>query len=275
MTMRLITTMAVLAAACMTVGAQEGIDSTAIVSPTINTRSYMVGMGPVRLLDTYLSQEHFKGNGFTLLTISEKRQGRRWFTMTEHQADISYTHDRSDNFDDISGIYKFYCGRLREWHELFPGLTLRAGVMGMATLGFIYNTTGGNNPAQALAALQIMPTIGASYRFSAWGKTMALRYEAQLTLAGLMFSPQYGQSYYEIFSKGDYDHNIVPTTMVSYPSLRQLITLDIGIWKHTNLRIGYLGDYEQSDVNDIKHHIYSHRIMIGMVKSFQLIKHKP
>ena len=79
----------------------------------------------------------------------------------------------------------------------------------------------------------------------------------------------------EIFSKGDYDHNIVPTTMVAYPSFRQLITLDVGLCKHVSMRIGYLGDYEQSDVNSIKHHIYSHRIMIGVVKSFQLIKHKP
>ncbi len=260
---------------CTTIGAQDGIDSTATMSPTVYTRSYMVGTGPVRLLDTYLSQEHFKGSGFTFLSTSEKRKGQRWFTMTEHQADISYTHDRSDNFNDISGIYKFYCGRLREWNKLYPGLTLRAGVMGMATLGFIYNTTAGNNPAQALAALQIMPTLGASYRFAAWGKPMMLRYEAQLPLAGLLFSPQYGQSYYEIFSKGDYDHNIVPTTMVAYPSFRQLITLDVGLCKHVSMRIGYLGDYEQSDVNSIKHHIYSHRIMIGVVKSFQLIKHKP
>lgn len=279
MTIRRLMLAAGMAICCMTAGAQSDSlptpETSVALSPTVYTRSYMVGMGPTKLLDTYLSQEHFSGEGLTLLTISEKRRGRKWFTMTEHQADLSFTHDRSDNFDDISGIYKFYYGRLREWKDVSPDITLRAGVMGMATMGFIYNTTAGNNPAQAIAAIQVMPTAGATWRFEALHTAMALRYEVQLPLLGLMFSPQYGQSYYEIFSEGNNDNNIVGTTMVSYPSFRQLATLDIAISKHINLRVGYLGDYEQSDVNDIKHHIYSHRIMIGMVKSFQLIKHKP
>ena len=55
--------------------------------------------------------------------------------------------------------------------------------------------------------------------------------------------------------------------------MRQLLTLDIPISTAT-LRIGYVGDMQQSRVNHIKCHTYSHAFMFGFVKNFYLIKQK-
>jgi hypothetical protein len=141
------------------------------------------------------------------------------------------------------------------------------------SLGFIYNTSNGNNPAQARAHLNVMPTGVASYRFTMFNKPFMARYELNLPLVGIQFSPNYGQSYYEIFNRGNYDHNIVPTTFVSAPEWRNLLTLDGQLSSTITLRIGYLGNIQQSKVNNLRQHIWTHRFLIGFTKRFSIVPH--
>ena len=234
----------------------------------------MVGVGGTNVLDTYLSQEHFRGIGFSFLnTIERQRPGRHWSTLMEHEANLSSTKNRGDTQTELEGAYNFYWGRLRAWTLLDGRLTLQAGGVGNLSLGFIYNTSNSNNPAQARLHLNVMPMGVASYRFMLWRIPMVARYELALPLVGIQFSPNYGQSYYEIFSRGNYDHNVVPTTFITAPEWRQLLTLDAVLSRKITLRIGYLGNIQQSRVNNLRQHIWTHRFVIGVTKRFSLTPH--
>lgn len=231
-------------------------------------QSYMIGAGPSNILDTYLTPEHFSGAGFTYLYIGEhQKPENKWSSVMEHEVDISATQDRSENISMLEGNYYIYWGKYYNWRLLDNKLRLQAGGLVNANLGFLYSLISSNNPVQARASLNIMPSGIATYNFKLWRKTFSLRYELDLPLAGIMFSPNYGQSYYEIFSRGNYDHNVVPTTFVSAPTMRQMITLDWHTGKKWNLRVGYLGHYQQAQVNNLKQHIYSHRVLIGITRS--------
>ena len=234
-----------------------------------STSANIIGVGSSRILDTYINQEKYSGIGFTYLYIKERaRSERRWNSIIEHEIDLSSTKDRSKDNQMIEGNYYLYWGLYRHWQLYGDRLLLQAGGLANANLGFLYDTTTSNNPAQGRLSLNIMPSAVATYRFPLFGKQFALRYELDVPLVGVMFSPNYGQSYYEIFNRGNYDHNIVPTTFVSAPSFRQMLSIDWRASEKWSLRVGYLGNYQQAEVNNLKQHVYAHRVMIGIVRHF-------
>ena len=236
---------------------------------TAQNRTHLIGAGPSRLLDTYLTPEHFSGTGFTYLYIRDTAPTdtiRRWTTTYEHETDFSNTKDRSGNTGLIEGAYHFYWARYYNFSPI-KDLRLQVGAAANASIGFIYNMTSSNNPAQARASLNIMPSATANYRFHIRKQRFTARYELNLPLVGIMFSPNYGQSYYEIFQLGNYDHNAVPTTFISAPTFRQMLSVDWHYSAHWSLRAGYLGNYQQSKVNNLKNHIYTHRFLIGLTRS--------
>lgn len=238
----------------------------------IVTNSKMLGIGATRLLDTYLSPEHYSGTEVRFVdhTIRQK-PSRKWVTEIMHQGYLSRSKPRSKDATQVGGMYTLSWGRLRQW-QLFGGdIDLRVGGMGDLNFGFLYNTRNSNNPAQARASITASPVAAAAWHFQLWKSQCHLNYELSVPLFGVMFSPNYGQSYYEIFSRGNYDHNAVVTTPFSAPSMRHLLTFDFTLWK-TIFRVGYLGDYQQYKVNSLKYHNYSHLFVLGFVRKFSVTK---
>ena len=252
------------------------------------TNALMIGVGYTNILDTYLSPEKYRGTNLTFLSHTRRENDSTvWVNQFRHEGNVAYADNRSGNGGEMAGCYTFGYSLLHKWTiDLWHHpLRLLAGGTAAATIGFVYNTRNGNNPANARLSLHIEPTIGFDYPIGRANHTrgismhtgacahfpVILHYEASAPLFGLMFSPNYGQSYYEIFNRGNYDHNCVPTTFGSTPSFRQMLTVDFHLAR-TTWRIGYMGNYEQSHVNNLKTHTYTHSLVIGVVKRFRTIK---
>lgn len=251
------------------------ITSDTIRNDKIITNAQMISVGASDILDTYLSQEKYTGTELRYIshTVREREQ-RRWSRLLVHQGGFSYVKSRSGDGSELAGMYTFTYGAHRNWHLYGGRLSLKAGGQADVSAGFLYNTRNSNNPAQARLALNLSPSGGATYRFRLLNHTSSINYEISVPLFGVMFSPNYGQSYYEIFNRGNYDHNVVPTTIICTPSLRQMLTFDFTL-RRTTLRIGWMGDWRQAKVNNLKYHEYSNLFVLGIVRKFKITKIVP
>lgn len=263
----------------------QGADSPATCGQTGNTReddanryttrSTMFGMGGTNRLETYLSPLEYTGPEVRFMRESirmTRMWGGRVSTQQFYEGNFSYSKNPTKDSEYLSGDIDWRIGWHYNWTPL-PALRLMAGLQTGLSCGFVYNTSNGNNPAQGKLSTNIAASGMAIYRFNWLRRRFSVRYQFDMPLAGLMFSPNYGQSYYEIFSLGHYDRNVCFTWPGNAPCFSQLLTVDVPIGSGT-LRLGYRCDIRQSHVNNLKSHTWSNLFMIGFVKHFRLVKQR-
>ena len=237
------------------------------------TRTTMYGVGFTNVFDTYLSPQEYKGVDFRIARESMRMTRLMGGNVSQQiffQADLGYTHNRVDNNNTFSGLVNWNYA-LHYNFRLTPQFKLLAGGMADLNGGFVYNLRNGNNPAQARAYINVGASGMAIWNLRVNHRPLPLRYQLNLPLAGVMFMPNYGQSYYEIFTLGHWDGVVNFTSLHNQPALRQLLTADLQLGR-TTLRLAYLRDAQQAKVNEIKTHTYSHVFMVGFVKHLYLIK---
>lgn len=142
------------------------------------------------------------------------------------------------------------------------------GLQASAYLGGVYLDRSGNNPGQAKMDVAINATGIVSYSFrSSKHRPIVVSYQLTFPLAGVAFSPNYGQSYYEIFKLHNYDHNIVFAHPFNMPSNRHRLLVNIPI-RRAELRLGYDAQVNQAAFNQLEYRNVTMDFMIGFTKYF-------
>lgn len=239
------------------------------------TRATMYGIGFTNVFDTYLSPQEYKGVDFRFshetIRMTKLFDGNV-SVQNFFQADVGYTHNRVDNNNTFSGLVNWNYG-LHYQFRLTENFKLLAGGLIDVNGGFVYNLRNTNNPASARAYVNLDASGMAIWHLKIKRYPLVLRYQVNVPMIGAMFSPHYGQSYYEIFSLGNSSGVIQFTSLHNQPSLRQMLSVDFPV-RYAKMRISYLADLQQSNVNQIKTHTYSHVFMVGFVKDIYRIRNK-
>lgn len=229
-------------------------------------RTTQVAVGSVNRLDTYLSPLEYKGTDVRFVSDVLRYGSKAWDKQLLHEGCIDVSHNPADNANALAGHYDFSFAMMRRWEMMDGKLTLRLGGMSKVYLGFAYNMhNNANNPAQGYASLSVGGSGMAAYSLKIGKRTFLLSYQAQLPLAGIMFSPAYGQSYYELFYEGNADGNVA-FCGINTPSFRQQIGVGIPVGKSNVITVGYLGDIHQAAPNNLKQHVYTNDFFIGFTK---------
>ena len=229
----------------------------------------MYGAGFINLYDTYLSPLEYSGvqvralrESIRMLPWMEGRISRQ----SLFQGYLAKAENHAETASELAGMVNWNYA-LHYRFVFLPDNRLQVFVGPMVQLhgGFIYNTRNGNNPAQARLYANLAASARVCYTFPWERCPLTLRYQADLPVLGVMFTPGYGRSYYEIFSLGHSDGTVVCTSLHNQPSLRHWFTADIGL-RLCTLRLGYMADMQQARVKGLRQHDYTHSFMLGVVR---------
>lgn len=217
--------------------------------------------------NTYLTPLRYTGYQLSMLHEGQ-RMTRIWQGHVSGQylvqLDFSSTKSASGKGRYLGGMGHFDYSLHYNW-LLGERWRLMAGPQLGTSLGVLYNARNSNNPAQALANVHLNVSGAAIFRFPFCRREAALRLQTDFQLFGVMFSPNYGQSYYEIFTLGHTDHNVVATLPWNALRWRNQLTMDIPL-RHASIRYGFFMDMQSSRVNSLIHSQFTGGFILGWVR---------
>lgn len=229
------------------------------VSPV--NQSTLFGIGKAFLNDTYLSPLRYDGISISLMHDRIRGTGYCNGNLLLQQQFLIQTAITQNPTGSASEYYGNVQYRITGLYPVLAasGFRLFGGTGWDASLGGIYNVRNSNNPGSLKVSTNLSLSAMAIYKW----KILTLRWQLATPFAGVFFSPEYGHSYYEIFTVGNDKGTVHFGSFHNQWALRNYFSVDVPIHNIT-LRAGYLGDYYRTHVNELATRIVSHQFMIGL-----------
>ena len=237
-------------------------------------QSGAVGLGFALSYDSYLSPLPY--NGLQISGLSEKIKPTAWFDgkiLTQELFDVDAAMVLNP-----TGTALMYAAALRYSYGGFyrfqpvKKVQLFAGMQAEASAGCLYNPRNSNNPVNAKLHLNWNLSGMAAYRFRIYKQPIQLRYQFELPVCGMLFSPEYGQSYYEI-GLGDSAPLLHFARWGNQFIFRNLLTIEVPVFQFC-VRLSYLNSYHETSINQLDTKMQSNMLLLGFSRYFHTVSSK-
>lgn len=230
--------------------------------------AYTVEAGSAHVAETYLSPLRY--SGWNTAIAYERMQAMRfcpeqWVMRLRGRLDLERTQNPVRNASMWGLELDLGWGMMHRW-KLADRWTLSVGGSTSLTGGALYNSRNGNNPVAAKASWTVNAMAQATYAFRLGKVPVCARYIAEMPLAGIFFSPEYGELYYEIYL-GNHKGLVRGAWPGNFFRLDNLATLDFRFGR-TILRAGYRCGIFSSKASDIVTRRISHSFVIGIASEW-------
>lgn len=234
---------------------------------------FMAEVGHTSALDTYLSPVTYGGTSLGLYysaTQATAFSPRRWVRQLSFGAD--YTHPSNPVGNNHEHVLMAEAGwsMMHRWSGVAtPPLQLMLGGNTRLRGGALYNPSNSNNVVSVKAHWSLGLAAMAVYNTHLGRLPVTLAYQAVLPVAGVCFSPQYDESFYEIYV-GNHSHLVHFAWWGNRFDMDNLITADLHLG-NTILRLGYRNRIERSWIQHLNTHLTTHALVVGIGGDFTAI----
>lgn len=229
------------------------------------TGIYSIEIGSKDVLATYLSPLHYKGTNIAASGAWSKAMPFAPKSALMHfDASVSFSNlmnpAKTARMIGLNGSFKWGMS----WRHLLPcGIQVTAGGTVDLDGGAYYLLRNGNNPVQAMASSGIGMRASAAKPVKIGSLNLLLRDEVSLPSLSIFFSPEYGETYYEIYlgnhkglvHAGWWGNNFRIGNLLS-------ATLDFG---RTAMTLGYRFAADTQWANRLNTKIFTHSFVIGVI----------
>ncbi|MDR1764060.1 MAG: DUF3316 domain-containing protein [Dysgonamonadaceae bacterium] len=240
----------------------------------LTLQSSMVGWGIGKVYDTYLSPLDYSGKNVAVYSEQLKATGMasgKIIAQTQYSINYSWSKNKAETASYYTGLFDYNYGMFYKFSPA-PKLRIFAGTQAGCLLGFIYNNRNGNNPAAGKFHLNLNLSAIASYEMKIKSLPLRFGYQISLPFAGIMYSPDFGQSYYEI-SLGDDSQLAYLSSFHNYLAVKNILTVDVPL-KSFTLKLGYVHSYYETQINSLDSRISSGTFCVGVAKNFLIVPTK-
>lgn len=227
---------------------------------------FMLDVGHASVLDTYLTPITYSGSSVALQYAATQSAGfapETWVRRLSVGVDYAHVENVVGNNTLHALMMQGQWGMMRRFNHVWhPGLQLMAGGMVQMRGGVIYNSANSNNVVSVKARLSLGLTGMAVYNTRLRRLPVTLAYQASLPLIGVFFSPDYDESYYEMYL-GNHSGLAHPGWWGNRFDVTNAVTADFHLGS-TILRVGYRNSVERSHVRNLTTHITTHALILGV-----------
>ncbi|HOI27402.1 MAG TPA: DUF3316 domain-containing protein [Paludibacteraceae bacterium] len=239
----------------------------------LTNRAVTLSIGNSRIYDSYLSPLLYKGSGISLMDervsfLSKKLDYLSKYT--EFACNADFTNNPSETASILGLSFRGFTG-VHYHMKPIKNMNLMLGGLANVDLGGRYQNRNQNNPYSMILNANLWASVMCYYHIPLKKRTLTIREHFSMPFVGVMFSPNYAQTYYEIFSESQYDGTFPITSFGSRFQWRNKLSLDFPI-RICTFRVGLLMERTVTNVNELETRNMNVSCMVGLVYNYLTFK---
>jgi hypothetical protein len=206
----------------------------------LSTATQRAGISYVSIADPYLSSLQYSGWGATIEWTEQRflNPQTRLFSVVNRLTGLAaqtYNPAQTATINMMHGNYSW--GMLYNY-RYFNTLVLLAGTTAQADFGFKANSRNVNNPYNMDLAISLNAVLGARYSLETRKRTIDFTSGFESPIAGVMFVPYPGLSYYEMYTSGKYSEAVFLSSLHNRQGAKLSFAVDIP-FRRSTLHMAY------------------------------------